>query len=342
MSGNIQGSVQFQPWLPKGPGRLQCPWSKCFPHLYRNSEEPCAISSFEDFRQLNDHIWKYHSNLLSCKDCDHRFTNAKRTKDHMEELEEMKRKHAEKCHGSSTGEEEDDTGEDGRRGQKKEKPKRLKHSVQTMTPDHDVRFRSWQDMCRRITRGQERLEDTNQNGPVVKYKSLCECLFDNSFVAPTNPYYDFLFHKQDMDPNSGMTGGIHVILAEVGRSRTCMQQQEFDTGALPAMPESYPQPDTYSFSSTSAMEGTRTGTSYISPLTDVTEEDWTTEPPEHPTQTMDSHMQAYNLQGLPDPTTACVHDYGNGLGNGYDSTTTGFDDIFVAFTHFEGSGASPQ
>ena len=75
---------------------LQCPYSNCLPQLYTSSTKPCVYTAFADFREVIDHIWKYHSKLLSCDSCDHRFSTAKRGENEYarSQLLDLKAKHA--------------------------------------------------------------------------------------------------------------------------------------------------------------------------------------------------------------------------------------------------------
>lgn len=77
---------------------LQCLWSNCFPQLYESLRTPCTLTPFADFRELIDHIWKYHSALLSCDRCDHRFTGARRRERERSALNALKEEHMNKCH----------------------------------------------------------------------------------------------------------------------------------------------------------------------------------------------------------------------------------------------------
>ena len=38
----------------------------CLPQLYTSSTKLCVYTPFADTREVIDHIWKYHSYLLSC------------------------------------------------------------------------------------------------------------------------------------------------------------------------------------------------------------------------------------------------------------------------------------
>lgn len=80
---------------------LQCPFSNCFPQHYQYSRAPCVLTSFADFREVVDHIWKYHSFILSCKYCDHRFSNGNRGEQARKKLLDLKAEHEREHHSPS-------------------------------------------------------------------------------------------------------------------------------------------------------------------------------------------------------------------------------------------------
>ncbi|KAI1763909.1 hypothetical protein GGR53DRAFT_343400 [Hypoxylon sp. FL1150] len=45
---------------PRYRDRYQCPYSKCFPSVYEDSELPCVRTAFKDFSRLHEHIRKCH------------------------------------------------------------------------------------------------------------------------------------------------------------------------------------------------------------------------------------------------------------------------------------------
>ncbi|KAH9998199.1 hypothetical protein F4779DRAFT_605886 [Xylariaceae sp. FL0662B] len=193
MSDNLPTSVQVQPWQPNRTKGWQCPWSKCFPQLYLYYDEPCTKTPFPDFRSLNDHIWRYHSNLLSCNKCDHRFTYAKRTEKHRQKLEEEKRDHDKMYHSSNTDKEEKRGNKCKHKRQKKERTK-TKDPVETMTLQQDKSFKKWQD------------DHDKQGKDHAKYNSLYRCLFGDGIPLPENPYYDYLVYEHTVNPSSWSRG----------------------------------------------------------------------------------------------------------------------------------------
>jgi hypothetical protein len=100
MSDYIRTHLQPLSWTGGGTRglQLQCPWSNCFPQLYGGSKKPCALTPFADFRELTDHIWKYHSFILCCVHCDTRFASANRAKKARPTLDKLKNDHMMKNH----------------------------------------------------------------------------------------------------------------------------------------------------------------------------------------------------------------------------------------------------
>ncbi|KAI0198536.1 hypothetical protein F4808DRAFT_255200 [Astrocystis sublimbata] len=140
---------------------LQCPWSNCFPLLYESElyRSPCSKTPFPDFRTLLDHVWKYHSFILSCDHCAHRFTDGKRSKRWRGDLDKMKRIHVEEHHS-------DDGIKSGRDS---------RESIKTMTNQQDETLSTWQ-------RTRRRREDTRE----ADYISLCSSLFGDDIRTPEN------------------------------------------------------------------------------------------------------------------------------------------------------------
>ncbi|TGJ85345.1 hypothetical protein E0Z10_g3386 [Xylaria hypoxylon] len=146
----------------RGSG-LQCPWSNCFPQLYANSRYPCALTSFGDFRQVLDHIWKYHSFLLSCEYCDHRFLDAKRTGKDWSNLDVLKKEHTIRCHNDNTS----------------DSTSTRKDSVKTMTKEQDGIFRNWRYR-------------NNQYAIKLAYESLCRSIFGAEIQVPDYKYHYYV------------------------------------------------------------------------------------------------------------------------------------------------------
>ncbi|GAP87052.1 hypothetical protein SAMD00023353_2500890 [Rosellinia necatrix] len=140
--------------------KLQCPWSKCFPQLYQTTKSPCTNTSFPDFRVLGDHINKYHTNLLGCPNCDHRYLNARRkTPKDIDDLNAEKRRH--RCN-SNKG---------------KNAGAHLDHVLITMTEEQDKGFRLWK---------RDRKKTTQEI-----YASLCYLLFGDEVEVPDNYEWNY-------------------------------------------------------------------------------------------------------------------------------------------------------
>ncbi|KAI4860049.1 hypothetical protein F4820DRAFT_437945 [Hypoxylon rubiginosum] len=165
--------------------RYQCPWSKCFPHMYTDSKQPCAKSSFKDFSKLelvliygiagipltkvaySEHIRRYHSHKdLSSERPVSQFANVKWTEEEQTELEEEangagsgKRQKEEKQPKSSKG---------NSKRQKKEIPPESQPFFHMMTREQGDKFRAWQDRP-----DIKRMRDKEE-----KYWSLCRLLFE--------------------------------------------------------------------------------------------------------------------------------------------------------------------
>jgi ribosomal protein L37E len=135
---------------------LQCPFSKCYPQLYEDTKSPCTLTGFPTFRALRDHIWKYHSNLLGCDMCGHRFASAKRKNEHKDELNALKQKHYEQCHPDGGAGESPDSN----------------LMITTLSEDGDEMIKLWKE---------EKGISDEQN-----YQSLCRSLFGDSIRVPAD------------------------------------------------------------------------------------------------------------------------------------------------------------
>ncbi|KAI1366891.1 hypothetical protein F5Y08DRAFT_337143 [Xylaria arbuscula] len=127
-----------------------------------------GLTPFANFREVTDHIWKYHSFLLSCERCDHRFLGAKRGESHRSALEKLKKEHWDKdCRNTRLDPD---------------------HSLKTMTDDQDKRLKSWK--C-----------TNTKDGASVKpnYESLCHSLFGSGIYVPPDQKWDYYIPKYTID-----------------------------------------------------------------------------------------------------------------------------------------------
>ncbi|KAI0183781.1 hypothetical protein EV127DRAFT_255307 [Xylaria flabelliformis] len=158
---------------------IQCPWSKCFPQLYDNSRAPCVQTPFADFREISDHIWKYHSFLLSCDKCDYRFKSSRRGENVRQDLERQKSKHNDEFHS----------------GKSNNIPKNSRDFIRTMTEEQDKILKSW-----KADKGKDKgMVESN-------YRSLCSSLFGNGIGVPTNIQYNYYIAEYKTNPESARQG----------------------------------------------------------------------------------------------------------------------------------------
>ncbi|KAI0014530.1 hypothetical protein F4780DRAFT_249755 [Xylariomycetidae sp. FL0641] len=159
-----------------------CPWSSCFPHTFSDkpSRLPCTQQGFPNWRTLNDHIWKYHSNVLCCEQCDHRFINGPREDKRRPQLEKLKEDHRLECHPTSRPA----SVTKKRKRKVHERPTQPKDQEKTMTEEDDLSFQRWQ---------KEWSKQGTQRRPNCKerYDALCLCLFGAKVVPPDTPYYQY-------------------------------------------------------------------------------------------------------------------------------------------------------
>ncbi|KAI1741772.1 hypothetical protein F4680DRAFT_60036 [Xylaria scruposa] len=158
---------------------LQCPWSNCFPQLYDHSREPCAITAFADFREMIDHIWKYHSFLLSCDKCIHRFTNSRRGEKVRQDLERKKSEHNDVFHSDT----------------RNNIPANSRHFIKTMTEEQDKILKSW-----KAEKGKDKKTVESS------YKSLCSSLFGNGIGVPTNIQWNYYIAEHNINTESARLG----------------------------------------------------------------------------------------------------------------------------------------
>ncbi|KAI0441423.1 hypothetical protein F4803DRAFT_417206 [Xylaria telfairii] len=143
---------------------LQCPWSNCFPQLYNYYPmQPCSKTPFADFREVIDHIWKYHSSLLSCDRCDHRFFSAKRGEKDRPALDRLKHEHIKEHHSDKS----------------KEQSRTARDCIRTMTDKQDDILRNWKAK-----------NSKDKDAVKPNYISLCRSLFGDIEV-PTNLTYTY-------------------------------------------------------------------------------------------------------------------------------------------------------
>ncbi|KAI0396636.1 hypothetical protein F5Y17DRAFT_93024 [Xylariaceae sp. FL0594] len=171
---------------------LQCPFSKCLPQLFdRYPTGPCVVTRFADFREMSDHIWKYHSYLLGCQACDYRFKAGKRTQMNRHELADLKRKHAEKKHqpGSTTS--------------------RTADPRETMTAEEDELFKNF------------KAEDgTSEATMVDNYQRLCRLLFGANVIVP-DPKWNYFIPEFIISPLSAENGRRNLEYVRSRRSQEC-------------------------------------------------------------------------------------------------------------------------
>lgn len=148
---------------------LQCVFSKCFPQLYEETKSPCTLTAFHTYRALRDHIWKYHSKLLSCDKCGHRFASAKRKNEHKDELKALKWEHDKQCHP------------DGDEGRSLDSDL----MIITLSEDGDQKIKSWKE---------NRKKSDEQN-----YQSLCRSLFGDAIRVPADIGVDYWVPKHKID-----------------------------------------------------------------------------------------------------------------------------------------------
>ncbi|KAI0450761.1 hypothetical protein F5B21DRAFT_413286 [Xylaria acuta] len=161
---------------------LQCPWSNCFPQLYDYvPRPPCSNTPFADFREVIDHIWKYHSSLLSCDKCGHRFKGARRGEKGRVDLDRLKNEHDNRCHSV--------------KAQSKDVPINPRDSIKTMTEEQDKILKNW-----RAKKGND------GNTVESNYRSLCSSLFGNDVEVPTNLRYNYLIAEHTINPESARLG----------------------------------------------------------------------------------------------------------------------------------------
>ncbi|KAI1758325.1 hypothetical protein F4782DRAFT_525017 [Xylaria castorea] len=159
---------------------LQCPWSICFPQLYNNRQRtPCAQTPFASFRLMIDHIWKYHSSILSCDKCNYRFPGAKRGEKDRPTLVRLKNEHNKECHSDKS----------------KDVPRNLRDSIRTMTDEQDEILRKFKAQDRE-----------NEETMEPNYKLLCSSLFGNDVEVPANLKYHYLIAEHTINPESARLG----------------------------------------------------------------------------------------------------------------------------------------
>ncbi|KAI0502900.1 hypothetical protein F5B22DRAFT_631512 [Xylaria bambusicola] len=195
---------------------LQCPWSNCFPQLYKHSKNPCTLTPFADFREVTDHIWKYHSFLLSCGHCDHRFPSAKRGESHRSDLEKIKKRHWD--NGCKKTMSDPD------------------HSLKTMTDEQDRILKSWKGT-----------NTKDQASVKPNYESLCRSLFGDGVHVPWVNKYHYFIPEYMVNQESARLGeeNLHYI-----RQRKAAKQLSLGTYGLqnmqntinPLVLDEYPQP----------------------------------------------------------------------------------------------------
>ncbi|KAI1178295.1 hypothetical protein F4777DRAFT_111811 [Nemania sp. FL0916] len=171
---------------------LQCLWSKLFPQLYEHSREPCALTPFATFRELTDHIWKYHSYLLSCSECDYRFLSAKRREEHWPELDELKNRHIQECHPNFVG---------------GNAPHANGSNIITMKEYQDESLRNWKQEKR-----------NNIVLPKESYISLCYCLWGSGITAPNECEYTYLVPEYKTNELSASQGERNIEYARLSNS----------------------------------------------------------------------------------------------------------------------------
>ncbi|KAI0553894.1 hypothetical protein F4679DRAFT_388731 [Xylaria curta] len=159
---------------------LQCPWSNCFPQLYDHSREPCAITAFADFREMIDHIWKYHSFLLSCDKCLHRFKTSRRGEKVRQDLERQKSKHNDVFHSDKSNTISTNS----------------RDFIKTMTEEQDKILKSW-----KVDKGKDKKTVIESS-----YKSLCSSLFGNGIGVPTNIRYNYYIAEHIINAESARLG----------------------------------------------------------------------------------------------------------------------------------------
>ncbi|KAI1189682.1 hypothetical protein F5B17DRAFT_172844 [Nemania serpens] len=192
---------------------LQCLWSNCFPQLYESLRTPCTLTPFADFRELIDHIWKYHSALLSCDRCDHRFTGARRREKERSALNALKEEHINKCHP------ENDEGA----------PTSVGHEIKTMTPEQDEILREWKG---------RNVKDPRE--VVSNYEWLCRSLLGDGVEVPSHRYH-YLIHEHIVNPNSHELGLRNLEYAK--QSNAATQLARFHQQLYPAPGRSqFPNP----------------------------------------------------------------------------------------------------
>ncbi|KAI0966147.1 hypothetical protein F4678DRAFT_302021 [Xylaria arbuscula] len=159
---------------------LQCPWSNCFPQLYEHySRLPCTLTPFADFREMIDHIWKYHSFLLSCRNCDYRFKYAKRADKVQKELDALKKDHLEKdCKNVTPN---------------------LEHYYKTMTDTQDKILKKWHAYKPK----EEAFARSN-------YISLCQHLFGDGVKLPVDHRYNYFVPEYTTNKESFHLGEINL------------------------------------------------------------------------------------------------------------------------------------
>ncbi|KAI1333743.1 hypothetical protein F5Y15DRAFT_430410 [Xylariaceae sp. FL0016] len=215
--GNNIGKLVWRGGGSAGSDRLQlqCPFSNCYPQLYEESDKPCAVTPFKDYRHLDEHIWMYHSFLRSCKHCDVRFFEAKKSKRQRLELETAKIEHFNRHHAnqSTMG---NDAQNDGTLS---------KYHVLTMTQEQDKRFTNWQ------SENAKRKNLTDEE----KYKSLCKCLIEDDVNLPTDIKFHYLMYEHLANPLSYERGQKNL---ELFKGRHQYTEQSFQMQPFPATPSS--------------------------------------------------------------------------------------------------------
>ncbi|KAI1814883.1 hypothetical protein GGS20DRAFT_376490 [Poronia punctata] len=188
---------------------LQCPWSNCFPQLYAHSTGPCVDTSFPDFAHVVDHIWKFHSSLLSCSLCDKRWPYAKRTAKYRDDLAKLKNEHEKRCHPNGA------------------LAAKTSHSIKTMTAEQDYRLeKEWK------TEGKGRDKDSM----VPIYANLCRLLFGSGIKVPENPVYHYFVPEFTVNNSSRELG-----LLNLNYARTVLLDMSNETNSIASIP-TFPMP----------------------------------------------------------------------------------------------------
>ncbi|KAI1422573.1 hypothetical protein F5Y12DRAFT_611062 [Xylaria sp. FL1777] len=190
---------------------LQCPWSNCFPQLYKHSKNPCTLTPFADFREMTDHIWKYHSCLLSCNNCDHRFLNARRTQGHLSALDKLKKNHLESVCTNLTPNPE--------------------HYIKTMTDTQDKILKRWKP---------KNINDEALAKP--HYYSLCHSLFGDGVQLPEDHKYHYFLPEYTVNKASDQLGKINLEYIKQRQSTTDNEPTSSSSHQEPRFTTYCPQP----------------------------------------------------------------------------------------------------